>query len=153
MPSALSPQPYALCTFMKSKFQDTDTGLTEINLTSLIDVSLVLVVIFMVMTPMILQSTITVSTPNVGNAAAGAQQTELRAEVYIKQSGEVIINGVTIAPAALTDSLRVLLAMTKNKLVVISADEQVMHDRVVGALDAARQAGAKELSIVKRRNR
>ncbi|MCI0697574.1 biopolymer transporter ExbD [candidate division KSB1 bacterium] len=138
---------------MKSKFQDTDTGLTEINLTSLIDVSLVLVVIFMVMTPMILQSTITVSTPNVGNAAAGAQQTELRAEVYIKQSGEVIINGVTIAPAALTDSLRVLLAMTKNKLVVISADEQVMHDRVVGALDAARQAGAKELSIVKRRNR
>jgi biopolymer transport protein ExbD len=138
---------------MKSKFQDTDTGLTEINLTSLIDVSLVLVVIFMVMTPMILQSTITVSTPNVGNAAAGAQQTELRAEVYIKQSGEVLINGVAIAPATLTDSLRVLLAMTKNKLVVISADEQVMHDRVVAALDAARQAGAKELSIVKRRSR
>jgi biopolymer transport protein ExbD len=138
---------------MKSKFQDTDTGLTEINLTSLIDVSLVLVVIFMVMTPMILQSTIMVSTPNVGSAAAGTQQTELRAEVYIKQSGEVLINGVAIAPAALTDSLRVLLAMTKNKLVVISADEQVIHDRVVAALDAARQAGAKELSIVKRRNR
>jgi biopolymer transport protein ExbD len=138
---------------MKSKFQDTDTGLTEINLTSLIDVSLVLVVIFMVMTPMILQSTITVSTPNVGNAAAGAQQTELRAEVYIKQSGEVLINGVAITPATLTDSLRVLLAMTKNKLVVISADEQVIHDRVVAALDAARQAGAKELSIVKRRSR
>jgi biopolymer transport protein ExbD len=138
---------------MKSKFQDTDTGLTEINLTSLIDVSLVLVVIFMVMTPMILQSTITVSTPNVGNAAAGAPQTELRAEVYLQQSGEVLINGVAIAPATLTDSLRVLLAMTKNKLVVISADEQVIHDRVVAALDAARQAGAKELSIVKRRNR
>ncbi len=138
---------------MKSKFQDTDTGLTEINLTSLIDVSLVLVVIFMVMTPMILQSTITVSTPNVGNAAAGAQQTELRAEVYIKESGEVLINGVAITPATLTDSLRVLLRMTKKKLVVISADEQVIHDRVVAALDAARQAGAKELSIVKRRNR
>jgi biopolymer transport protein ExbD len=138
---------------MKSKFQDTDTGLTEINLTSLIDVSLVLVVIFMVMTPMILQSTITVSTPNVSNAAAGAPQTELRAEVYIKQSGEVLINGVAIAPTTLTDSLRVLLAMTKKKLVVISADEQVIHDRVVVALDAARQAGAKELSIVKRRSR
>jgi biopolymer transport protein ExbD len=138
---------------MKSKFQDTDTGLTEINLTSLIDVSLVLVVIFMVMTPMILQSTITVSTPNVGNAAAGAQQTELRAEVYLQQSGEVLVNGVAITPARLPDSLRVLLAMTKKKLVVISADEQVIHDRVVAALDAARQAGAKELSIVKRRNR
>ena len=128
-----------------------DSGLTEINLTSLIDVSLVLVVIFMVMTPMILQSTITVSTPNVNNAAAGEKQTELRAEVYLKSTGEVLINGAPVAPAAVTDSLRVLLARTQKKLVVVSADEEVIHDRVVSTLDAARQAGAKELSIVKRR--
>jgi len=136
---------------MKSKFQDSDTGLTEINLTSLIDVSLVLVVIFMVMTPMILQSTITVSTPNVHNAAAGEQQTELRAEVYLQSTGEVLINGVPIAPSVMTDSLRVLLAKSQKKLVVVSADEDVVHDHVVAALDAARQAGAKDLSIVKRR--
>ncbi|MDZ7289320.1 MAG: biopolymer transporter ExbD [candidate division KSB1 bacterium] len=136
---------------MKSKLLETDAGLTEINLTSLIDISLVLVVIFLVMTPMILQSTITVSTPKVSNAVAGAPQTDLRAEVYLTQTGEILVNGVPITPAMLTDSLRVLLSMTKNKLVVISADEQVVHDRVVAALDAARQAGAKELSIVKRR--
>lgn len=136
---------------MKSRFQDSDTGLTEINLTSLIDVSLVLVVIFMVMTPMILQSTITVSTPNVHNAAAGEQQTELRAEVYLQSTGEVLINGVPVAPNVMTDSLRVLLAKSRKKLVVVSADEDVVHDHVVAALDAARQAGAKDLSIVKRR--
>jgi len=136
---------------MKSKFQDTDTGLTEINLTSLIDVSLVLVVIFMVMTPMILQSTITVSTPNVGSAAGGEKQTELRAEVYLKNTGETLINGVSLAPNAVTDGLRTLLDKTQKKLVVVSADEEVMHDRVVATLDAARQAGARELSIVKRR--
>jgi biopolymer transport protein ExbD len=136
---------------MKSKFQDTDTGLTEINLTSLIDVSLVLVVIFMVMTPMILQSTITVSTPGVNNAAGGEKQTELRAEVYLKNTGETLINGVPLTANALTDSLRTLLEKTQKKLVVISADEEVIHDRVVATLDAARQAGARELSIVKRR--
>jgi len=141
----------ALGAFMKSKFQDSETGLTEINLTSLIDVSLVLVVIFMVMTPMILQSTITVSTPNVNNAAAGEKQTELRAEVYLKSSGETLINGVAIAPKVMPDSLRALLQKTQKKLVVVSADEEVIHDRVVATLDAARQAGAKELSIVKRR--
>jgi len=138
---------------MKSKFQDTDTGLTEINLTSLIDVSLVLVVIFMVMTPMILQSTITVSTPGVSNAAGGEKQTELRAEVYLKSTGETLINGVPLEPKAVTDSLRTLLDKTQKKLVVVSADEEVMHDRVVATLDAARQAGARELSIVKRRRR
>ena len=136
---------------MKSKFQDTDTGLTEINLTSLIDVSLVLVVIFMVMTPMILQSTITVSTPGVNNAAGGEKQTELRAEVYLKNTGETLINGVPLTANAVTDSLRTLLEKTQKKLVVVSADEEVIHDRVVATLDAARQAGAKELSIVKRR--
>ncbi|MDZ7343354.1 MAG: biopolymer transporter ExbD [candidate division KSB1 bacterium] len=138
---------------MKSKFQDSDTGLTEINLTSLIDVALVLVVIFMVMTPMILQSNITISTPKINNAAAGSQQTELRAELYLKQGGEVLINGVPIVPTVVTDSLRLLLSKSKKKLVVVSADELVVHDRVVAVLDAAKQAGAQELSIVKRRNR
>ena len=139
---------------MKSKFNKSDSGLNEINLTSLIDVALVLVVIFMVMTPMIMQSSITVSTPAVGQAAAGsAEQTELRAEVYLKQDGEVLINSVPVAPVALTDSLRYLLSKSKKKLVVISADEQVIHDRVVATLDAARQAGARDLSIVKRRSK
>lgn len=138
---------------MKSKFQNSDTGLTEINLTSLIDVSLVLVLIFMVMTPMVLQSTITVSTPNVGNTAAGEKQTELRAEVYLKNTGETLINGVPLASKAVADSLRLLLAKAQKKLVVVSADEEVLHDRVVATLDAARQAGAKELSIVKRRRK
>jgi len=139
---------------MKSKFQNTDTGLHDINLTSLIDVALVLVVIFMVMTPMIMQSSITVSTPKVGQAAAGSpDQTELRAELYLAQDGGVLINSVPVSPGAMTDSLRMLLTLSKKKLVVISADEQVVHDRVVAALDAARQAGAKELSIVKRRSK
>ncbi len=139
---------------MKSKFNKIDSGLNEINLTSLIDVALVLVVIFMVMTPMIMQSSITVSTPAVGQAAAGsAEQTELRAEVYLKQDGEILINSVPVAPPVLTDSLRYLLSKSKKKLVVISADEQVLHERVVATLDAARQAGAKDLSIVKRRSK
>ncbi|NUO83303.1 biopolymer transporter ExbD [candidate division KSB1 bacterium] len=139
---------------MKSKLQSTDSGLNDINLTSLIDVALVLVVIFMVMTPMIMQSSITVSTPKVGQAAAGGpDQTELRAELYLQQDGGILINSVPVAAAAMTDSLRMLLALSKKKLVVISADEQVIHDRVVAALDAARQAGAKELSIVKRRSK
>lgn len=139
---------------MKSKFQNSESGLNDINLTSLIDVALVLVVIFMVMTPMVMQSSITVSTPKVGQAAAGSpEQTELRAEVFLTQEGGVLINSVPVAAAAMTDSLRMLLAKSSKKLVVISAEEQVVHDRVVAALDAARQAGARELSIVKRRSK
>jgi len=136
---------------MMQNSQDSLEGLTEINLTSLIDVALVLVVIFMIMTPMIMQSNIIVSAPKVGKAAAGSPQTELRAEVYIKEGGMILVNGVPVAQAGLTDSLRVLLTPSKKKLVVISADEAVLHEQVVAVLDASRQAGARELSIVKRR--
>lgn len=128
-----------------------NAGLNEINLTSLIDVALVLVVIFMVMTPMIMQSQIMVSAPKVGKAAGNQRQVNARTEVHISRTGGILLNDSPVSPQALPEALREQLSQTKNKLVVVSADEQVVHDRVVTILDVARQAGAKELSIVKRR--
>ncbi|MDZ7267756.1 MAG: biopolymer transporter ExbD [candidate division KSB1 bacterium] len=126
-------------------------GLTEINLTSLIDVALVLVVIFMVMTPMIMQSQIMVSAPKVGTAGGAEKQVDACIEIHLTRAGVILLNDQPVAPQALHESLRRLLSQSRNKLVVVSADEQVVHDRVVALLDAARQAGAKELSIVKRK--
>lgn len=128
-----------------------ESGLTEINLTSLIDVALVLVVIFMVMTPMIMQSQIMVSAPKVGSASGGEKQVNVRTEIHLTKAGAILLNDEPVAPQAFHESLRRQLSQSKNKLVVVSADEQVVHDRVVALLDAARQAGAKELSIVKRK--
>ncbi|NUM72966.1 biopolymer transporter ExbD [candidate division KSB1 bacterium] len=126
-------------------------GLNEINLTSLIDVALVLVVIFMVMTPMIMQSQIMVSAPKVGKAAGSQKQMNVRTEVHLSRTGGILLNDEPVPPPALYESLRQQLSQSKNKLVVVSADEQVVHERVVTVLDVARQAGAKELSIVKRK--
>jgi biopolymer transport protein ExbD len=136
---------------MKSKWQDTDTGLNEINLTSLIDVALVLVVIFMVMTPMVMQSNILVSAPKVGKAAANEKQVDVPAEVHLTVDGTILVNGQSVTAQALINHLRTVLTSSKKKLVVVSADENTVHEHVVTILDAARQAGARELSIVKRR--
>jgi len=136
---------------MKSKWQDTDTGLNEINLTSLIDVALVLVVIFMVMTPMVMQSNILVSAPKVGKAAAGEKQVDVQAEVHLAVDGTILVNSQPVTAQALITHLRTVLSSSKKKLVVVSADESAVHEHVVTILDAARQAGARELSIVKRR--
>jgi biopolymer transport protein ExbD len=136
---------------MKSKYQTENSSLSEINLTSLIDVALVLVVIFMVMTPMVMQSNILVSAPKVGKAAADEKQVEVPAEVHLAVDGTIFVNRQAVTASALITHLRTLLAANKKKLVVVSADEQAVHDHVVKILDAARQAGARELSIVKRR--
>lgn len=136
---------------MTSKLQSPAGGMVDINLTSLIDVALVLVVIFMVMAPMVVQSSITISTPQAGQTAAGKQQPEAKITLYVKPDGGIRINHTAVTATTMTASLRQLLATSTTKRVEVSADERVLHEHVVAVLDAARLAGAKELTIVKPR--
>ncbi len=137
---------------MKSRWESENSSLSEINLTSLIDVALVLVVIFMVMTPMVMQSNILVSAPKVGQASSGQKQVDVPVQVHLTVDNQILVNDQPVAAPALIEQIRKLLAQNKKKLVVVSADEQVIHEHVVRILDAARQAGAREISIVKRRS-
>lgn len=137
---------------MKRKPYSTETKpMTEINLTSLVDVCLTLVIIFMVSYPLIMQSGINVSTPSMQKARTQLEETELKAEITLKEDYTIQLNGKPIEPDYLSDSLKVLMAASKNKMVVISAEENVLHDHVVAILDQAKQCGAEQLSIVKKK--
>ncbi len=126
-------------------------ALTEINLTSLVDVSLTLVIIFMVSYPLVMQSGINVSSPSMEKAKTQLEETELKAEIVLKEDYSIQLNGKKIEPDYLSDSLKTLMAASNNKMVVISAEENVLHDHVVAILDKAKQCGAEQLSIVKRK--
>lgn len=128
-----------------------DKAVNEINLTSLVDVCLTLVIIFMVSYPLVMQSGITISTPSMKKAKTQLEETELKAEITLKDDYSIELNGKTIEPDYLAESLKTLLAASKNKMVVISAEENVLHDHVVAILDEAKQCGAEQLSIVKRK--
>jgi biopolymer transport protein ExbD len=126
-------------------------AVTDINLTSLVDVCLTLVIIFMVSYPLVMQSGIKVSSPSMEKARTQLEETELKAEITLKEDYSIQLNGNPIEPDYLADSLKALMAASKNKLVVISAEENVLHDHVVAILDEAKQCGAEQLSIVKRK--
>jgi len=126
-------------------------AVTEINLTSLVDVCLTLVIIFMVSYPLIMQSGINISTPSMQKAKTQLEETELKAEITLKDDYSIQLNGKTIEPDYLAESLKTLITASKNKMVVISAEENVLHDHVVAILDEAKQCGAEQLSIVKRK--
>jgi biopolymer transport protein ExbD len=79
------------------------------------------------------------------------EETELKAEITLKEDYTIQLNGKPIEPDYLSDSLKVLMAASKNKMVVISAEENVLHDHVVAILDEAKQCGAEQLSIVKKK--
>lgn len=135
---------------MKANPQNQKRGLTEINLTSLVDVCLTLVIIFMVASPFVLQSGISVSTPALEQASNDDEATDLKAEIYLKSDGSLLLNGSRMHVAVFGDSLRSLLAASHSKQVLISAEGEVLHDQVIAIMDEARQCGALRLAIVRR---
>ena len=134
----------------KSYIKD-DKAVTEINLTSLVDVCLTLVIIFMVSYPLVMQSGINISAPSFKKAKTQMEETEIKAEITLKDDYSIELNGERIEPDYLAESLKTLMAASESKLVVISAEENVLHDHVVAILDEAKQCGAEKLSIVKRK--
>ncbi|RQW00943.1 MAG: hypothetical protein EH225_10040, partial [Calditrichaeota bacterium] len=107
---------------MNDSKKNKKSALTEINLTSLVDVCLTLVIIFMVSYPLVMQSGINVSTPSMKKARTQMEETELKAEIELKEDGSLQLNGFLIEPDSLADTLSTLLASSKEKLVVISAE-------------------------------
>jgi biopolymer transport protein ExbD len=136
---------------MKANKPEDRKGITEINLTSLVDVSLTLVIIFMVSSPFVMQSGIKVSTPKLEKARTDILASELKAEIHIHSDGGISLNNYPLEGMVLGDSLKVLLAASESKAVLISADDAVIHDQVIAVMDAAKQCGAQKLSLVKRK--
>jgi biopolymer transport protein ExbD len=132
---------------------NTNKAVSDINLTSMVDVCLTLVIIFMVSYPLVMQSGINVSTPSMKKAKTLTEETELKAEINLKEDYTIELNGNVIAPEILSDSLRSLMNASKKKLVVVSAEENVLHDHVVAILDEAKQCGAEQLSIIKKKKK
>lgn len=126
---------------------DTE-AITDINLTPLVDVSLVLVIIFMAVAPFAVQAGIKVLESKARAAEGKAVLTE-NVQVILKEDGTLTVNGKPLGGAPLLAALQEALGASKEKMVVLSADEKNRVGQVVGILDAAKQAGAVKLAILK----
>jgi len=120
-----------------------DTNI-EVNLTPLIDVVFLLLIFFMVSTTFIYSNSIDVNLP-----AAKGDETSIseNIRVVLTQSGVINIDGAAFDEK---DVLTQLTEMKKNKpesTVIIEADKNVTHGRVVFVMDASRKAGFEKFAI------
>jgi biopolymer transport protein ExbD len=134
----------------RKKRLDFESPITDINVTPLVDVCLVLVIIFLVTAPAIYQSGITVSSPKLKQAEEGHQATELKVSIFLSSDGKIFLNEQQVSAQDLPHQVGELLKRSPNKLVIVSAEDNVLHDRVVQILDMAKQKGALRLSVLKR---
>ncbi len=122
----------------------TQTALGEINVVPLVDVVLVLLVIFMLTAP-VLQSGIEVAVPKTHTVK---EVTEQRAVVTIDRQQRVFLGDAPVNLAELPAKLRKPGADAGSQVIYLRADEKVPFGAFASVMDAVKQAGITNISIV-----
>jgi biopolymer transport protein ExbD/biopolymer transport protein TolR len=122
----------------------TQSSLAEINITPLVDVVLVLLIIFMITAP-VLQSGIEVAVPKTRTVR---EITEQRLVVTIDREQRVFLGDQPINVHDLTGRLRQPGKDDAKKVIYLRADERVPFGAFASVMDAVKQAGITNISIV-----
>ena len=123
----------------------TQTSLADINITPLVDVVLVLLLIFMLTAP-VLQSGIEVAVPQTRTVN---QLTEERTVVSIDHEQRVFLQDKPVNLNELPALLRTKGDPSK-KVIYLRADQKVPFGAFASVMDAVKQAGITNISIVTR---
>jgi biopolymer transport protein TolR len=122
----------------------TQTALADINITPLVDVVLVLLIIFMVTAP-VLQSGIDVAVPKTKTVK---QITEERLVITINKDQRVFLGNDAININEIGNKLRQKIRDARNQSIFVRADENVPFGAFATVMDAVKQAGFANVSIV-----
>jgi biopolymer transport protein TolR len=121
----------------------TQSALSDINITPLVDVVLVLLLIFMITAP-VLQSGVEVAVPHTRTVN---QLTEEHLVVTIDKDQNVYLQD---KPVNIHDLTGLLAANPENqkKVIYLRADQKVPFGAFASVMDAVKQAGITNISIV-----
>ena len=122
----------------------TRSSLAEINITPLVDVVLVLLVIFMITAP-VLQSGIEVAVPKTRTVK---EITEQRVVLTIDHDQQVFLGDKAVNIHDLPRLLRSAEPDPAKRVIYLRADETVPFGAFASLMDAVKQAGITNISIV-----
>jgi len=122
----------------------TQTALADINITPLVDVVLVLLIIFMVTAP-VLQSGIDVSVPKTRYVKEITQE---RLVLTINKDQRVFLGNDAININEIGTKLRQKVRDPRGQSIFVRADENVPFGAFATVMDAVKQAGFSNVSIV-----
>lgn len=130
-------------------------GFVEPNIVPLVDIMLVLLVILMAGSSAIVQAGGAGESPGSGfrvnlPSATGDQVVDdISNEIVLTvlESGEAVLRDEVYRPEALEAPLTAEAQADPDRLVLVQADEQTPHARVVAVMEACRRAGLRNLAI------
>jgi len=122
----------------------TQTSLADINVTPLVDVVLVLLIIFMVTAP-VLQSGIEVNVPHTKTVK---EITEERLVITIDRDQRVFLNNEPININQIGERIHQKVRDPQGQAIYVRADENVPFGAFATVMDAVKQSGITNVSIV-----
>lgn len=140
-------------------FEDEEgAGFTEPNIVPLVDIMLVLLVILMAGSSAIVQAGgssdalgngFRVNLPSAtGDKSMSSVSNEL--VVTILESGEIVVGDSEVSPQELETFLNQQASEGSERLVLVQADQNAVHSRVVEVMEIARKSGLSNLAIATR---
>ena len=129
--------------FRKRSLTAGGTDFADLDLSPFLDIIFQLIIFFMVSTTFVMTPGIKLTLPN---AATPEQENSSQLVVSLTQDGGLFVNREAVTPVALKDAL-MAAAKGPEQVVIIRADENVPHRRVVEAMDITRQANLYRIAI------
>ncbi|WP_375476883.1 ExbD/TolR family protein [uncultured Nostoc sp.] len=121
-----------------------------INVVPLIDVMFALLTFFIMSTLFLTRSEgLPVNLPKA--ATAKEQQIPTKVTITVDEKGQVSLNRDPIAVNDLAARVRTLVGSNADTLVIINADQKVLHGEIVGIMDQVRQVKGARLAIATQR--
>ncbi|MFA6093891.1 MAG: biopolymer transporter ExbD [Elusimicrobiota bacterium] len=134
------------------RFADFDEDLmTGINVTPLVDVCLVLVIIFMVTTPLLSRPAFDVKLP-----IATTQEGEEKDKVTLSLGAgdKMAVDAQELKTIEeVRKALELKLQLVESRIVILRADKEATHGRLTELMAAAKDAGARSISIATEQKR
>ena len=124
---------------------------SDINVTPLVDVMLVLLIIMMLIAPM-LQQGVALKLPTATNTV-DKPEVQGQTIIAIAKDKGLYLNSKQIQEGELATKVTEILENTKDKVVLIKADEEVEYSAVMAAMDQLRQAGIEDIGLITERKK
>lgn len=129
---------------MKFIEEDKSEGI-QIDITPIVDTVFNLMIFFALSMNFMLNPGIKVDLPE--SSAEEIVQKEKEVAVSITKEGNVMIDSTSVTFSQLFDELKKIADKNPQAVIVIQADKNVTHGRVVQIMDIARNSGIKRIAI------
>lgn len=117
----------------------------EINVTSLVDIIFNLLLFFMLTTSFSESAGLEIELPDAAAADVKVEADDL--VVALTKEGTVLLRGVAVSVEELEEALRKHKKEEPKGSLIVQADKEVPHGRVVEVIDAAKRVGVPRLGI------